>query len=673
MLKIYKIDASPVIDFAAEELKKYLRMMMPNDGEITIEYKPDAREGFRLGLMQTFGLDVSDAENTELDDILYMDTDGEGGIIAGDNARSVLLAVYEYLRQNGCRFLFPGVDGELIPVKKIEAVKYRFKPSMRYRGQVNESATSHRAMLETIDFGPKVGQNCYMIQFLIPGDYYNQYYRHNNNRHRTPEPLTEDQVLQYKRHCEVEIAKRGLQFHDAGHGFTIEPFGISSTIFDARDEAMYPKEAIDCMAMIGGKRGFFKPAFVSGDSGLGYPIYTNFCKSNPAARKKVVDYIIDYARRGSNVDYLHIWESDGASNQCECEACQKKSASDWYVQLLNEVDAEMTRLSMRTRIVFIGYADTIYAPEVERIHNPDRFTFMLAPISRSYTSTLPEPIENATVYPYCRNKPLGKKRKNLSDFLAYGRAWRKIFPGASFIFEYYFWTPQYRDPSSLALAKRIREDIFMYRDEGYEGILEDGSQRSYFPTGFPFYLYSRMLYDLSLTYEEIAEEYFSAAFGEGWRDFYSYLEAIEKAFDIRYLSGELSADEAIGAYYNPSLLKGFEGVEDICKKAEAAIKKHYDMPYRAQTVSVRLIEKHVTYCRMLAGVLACKCVGDDAAAKAALDTLWSTFDLLEYEMEANYDHSLCMAALNRIVKAPTDLSAKKKREEEEFATSEDLH
>jgi len=175
-----------------------------------------------------------------------------------------------------------------------------------------------------------------------------------------------------------------------------------------------------------------------------------------------------------------------------------------------------------------GYADTIYAPEIERIQNPARFTFMLAPISRSYTATLPVPIEDATVYPYNRNKPLGKKRKNLSDFLAYGRAWRKTFPGASFIFEYYFWTPQYRDPSSLALSKRIREDIFMYRDEGYEGILEDGSQRSYFPTGFPFYLYSRQLFDTSLSYEEIAEEYFSAAFGEDWKEFYAYLEKIKR-------------------------------------------------------------------------------------------------------------------------------------------------
>ena len=37
MYKIFKITSSPVVDFAAEELKKYLRMMMPRAGEIVIE------------------------------------------------------------------------------------------------------------------------------------------------------------------------------------------------------------------------------------------------------------------------------------------------------------------------------------------------------------------------------------------------------------------------------------------------------------------------------------------------------------------------------------------------------------------------------------------------------------------------------------------------------------
>ena len=111
MLTINKITSASPVDYAAEELKKYLRMMMPECGDIKVAYNPLAADGFRLGLMQDFGLDVSDAEEPELDDILYIDCDEKGGIIAGDNPRSVLLAVYEYLRQNGCRWLFPGVDG----------------------------------------------------------------------------------------------------------------------------------------------------------------------------------------------------------------------------------------------------------------------------------------------------------------------------------------------------------------------------------------------------------------------------------------------------------------------------------------------------------------------------------------------------------------------------------
>ena len=199
-MKINKITSHSTVDYAAEELKKYLRMMMPEGGDIKISYNPGATDGFRLGLMQDFGLDVSDAEFVELDDVIYIDCDSDGGIIAGDNPRAVLLAVYEYLRQNGCRFLYPGVDGEYIPMKKTVPVSLRYKPTMRYRGWCNEGAESQEAMLETIDFAPKIGMNVYMLEFRIPTYYYDSYYDHNlNTENRPPEHVTSSQVLQWKR------------------------------------------------------------------------------------------------------------------------------------------------------------------------------------------------------------------------------------------------------------------------------------------------------------------------------------------------------------------------------------------------------------------------------------------------------------------------------------------
>ena len=135
MYTIYKITSHPVVDFAAEELKKYLRMMMPYSNEITIRFAPDAIDGFRVGLMADFELDTSEAEDLELDDIIHIDTDAESGIIAGSNPRSVLLAVYRYLTLNGCRWLFPGIDGELIPIQNVFPTKYHKMADCRYRGQ----------------------------------------------------------------------------------------------------------------------------------------------------------------------------------------------------------------------------------------------------------------------------------------------------------------------------------------------------------------------------------------------------------------------------------------------------------------------------------------------------------------------------------------------------------
>ena len=239
MLIINKINTNSPIDYAAEELKKYLRMMMPECGDVQISYNPSATKGFRLGLMSDFGLDTSDVESEELDDVLYIDCDTEGGIISGSNPRSVLLSVYEYLRQNGCRWLLPGVDGELIPMQDIVPVKYRHKPSCRHRGHATEGCCAQHILLEVIDYLPKVGLNTFMIEFKIPRTYYSWYYTHlRNEANRPPEPVSDTQVLQWKRQLEHEIVKRGLQYHGIGHGFTVDPFGIDSAIgWSKTDEA----------------------------------------------------------------------------------------------------------------------------------------------------------------------------------------------------------------------------------------------------------------------------------------------------------------------------------------------------------------------------------------------------------------------------------------------------
>ena len=647
MLTINKITSASPVDYAAEELKKYLRMMMPECGDIKISYAPDAKDGFRLGLMQDFGLDVSDAEDPELDDILYINCDTEGGIIAGSNPRSVLLSVYEYLRQNGCRWLMPGVDGEYIPMQNIKPVEYRFKPSMRYRGWCNEGAEFQQSMMDSIDFAPKVGLNVFMLEFRIPVGYYRQCYNHNHNtENRKPEPVSNRQILQWKRQCETEIAKRGLQFHDIGHGWTADPFGIDSSArsADGDNDHIIPAESRKYVAMINGERKLYRNV----------PNWTNFCMSNPEAQKLFAKCVADYAENHSNEDYLHVWLADLHNNHCECEECQKMTPSDWYVILLNMVDEELTRRNLSTRIVFIVYVDTSWAPITEKLINQDRFTMLLAPISRSYTMTLPEWGVKAETVPYVRNKLT--LPKDLEEYFAYLADWKKMWHGSCMCYEYHFWWHQCMDVSGFELAKRINEDIKVYKEYGINGIIEDGSQRSFYPTGYHFYTYARTLFDSSLSCEEIAEDYFSHAFGKDWKKFIDYLTELGEAIDYYYLHEKRSADMKVSPFYNPEQAKKLDRVPEIIEIGRKLIEENYNSDYRVQTVSVRLLEKHANHAEILGAALAKKARGmDDEASE-----LYEKYRLLsgkdEVEIGTYFDHTLYMNHISRIFKTKSNLS-----------------
>ena len=136
MYKIFKYSLHPTVDFAAEELKKYLRMLMPRCGEITICSDERDGDGFVLALCSDIGIDLPETDDPELDDVVVINANERGGIIAGSNPRALLIAVYEYLRQNGCRWVHPGIDGEFSPVKDAPAVvNYRKKADMRVRAQ----------------------------------------------------------------------------------------------------------------------------------------------------------------------------------------------------------------------------------------------------------------------------------------------------------------------------------------------------------------------------------------------------------------------------------------------------------------------------------------------------------------------------------------------------------
>jgi len=639
MLTIKKMRADHVLDFAAEELKKYLRMMMPRCGEIDICYAPGATDGFRLGLLEDFGL-PSEAADPYLDDVVHIHTTTQGGILAGSNPRSVLFAVYRFLKLNGCRWLYPGVDGEHIPMQDIQPQQYHKMADHRFRGHCNEGAEFQNCMLETIDFYAKQELNVYMIEFDVPFYYYNDYYTHKmNTANRPAEPVPPEQTLQWKRQCEAEISKRGLQFHDMGHGWTADPFGLDSTDgWASHEDVVLSAEQQEYVALVKGKRGLHK----------GIALNTNLCMSNPKVRSIMAKSVVDYAKLNRNVSYLHVWLADGSRNHCECEECKKLNPSDYYLMIMNELDELLTAEKLDTRIVFICYMDTLWAPLEVTINNPQRFSMLYAPIHRSYCSSVdPENVPEPQAY--VRN---GWKSPPTADaHLALLQIWQKSWKGPTFGYEYHFWRHQYSDPSLLYIARRIYEDIRSLKPIGLDGYVEDGSQRSFFPNGLHMHIYAETLLDREADFDALVADYFSHIYGEDWRLVLGYMEKVMDAFDYAYLQGEKSATGAVGgfmannpanatAYFNPEMAANFAKVREIAANGRLLVESHKTHPTRPQAVSWRLLQLHTEYIEGLAAIMGQKCIGNDCVAAELFDAFVDKFGRHEFEIERYFDHML---------------------------------
>ena len=641
MLQINKLYSHSVVDYAAEELKKYLRMMMPEGGDIKIAYAPDAKGGFRLGVMEDFGLSLLEGEDAKLDDVIFIDTVADGGVIAGANPRAVLLAVYEFLRQNGCRWLFPGVDGEHIPMKEISPIKYRHTPTSRVRGDCIEGAPTQRILLDLIEFLPKVGMNTYMIQFRLPAQFYRRrYHRDANEMNFTPETLSDEQITKWNVQVECEVAKRGLILHAYGHGFTTDPFGIDSAIgWREVESSDYPREIFENYAELDGVRDFYRKK----------PLNTQLCMSNPAVRRKVAKYAADYALRHSNIDYLHVWLADGSKNHCECKECQKMRPSDYYVMMLNEMDEELTNVGSDMHIVFIVYVDTFWAPIKEKIKNPDRFSIMLAPITRDFSKGYDENENNVSIVDYDRNKltfPV-----TLEESIAYYNEWSRAFNGQSFVYEYHFWMPQHFDLSGQVLAQRVHDDIIAYKKLGFDGIVACGSQRSFFPNGLAFYTMARTLYDANLSAIEIKNDYYAAAYGNAAEKFDEALGDLSRALSFEYISTP-------AVMLRPERYATKDAAENIAKarvaraKLSEIVKEHYNSDRRVETVSVRILEVYDLYLKYVIDILDKKSQNDNESASRLVEECIVEIGKLEPCIEPYFDQSQAANALrNRILKA----------------------
>lgn len=525
-LILARIGRQDTICFAVNELEKYLRKIDPT---LFIEKRVYASCQPELKNVLWIGLDGSVAPS-DLDEI-RIDVENGSGILTGSSERAVLIAVYRFLHELGCYFLHPGETGEIIPSRTLQStdlcLKLQEKASYRHRSVCIEGAVSYEHVYNMIDWLPKVGMCGYFMQFHIPSTFFKRFYGDEHITHiNIPlAPVTDEDVAHLWESLEEEIVRRGLDYHATGHGWTCEPFGIHGTGWEPYQEEL-PEETKACLAMVNGKRELW------GNVALN----TNLCYSQQAVRDKMTDAIVAYSKQHPTVNYLHFWLADGTNNHCECNECRKKLPSDYYVILLNELDEKLTAAGLDTKIVCLIYVDLLWAPQSEKVKNPERFVLMFAPITRTYTSALADAdlSEPVTLAPYERNRLI--MPSSVAENIARLQHWQKEqLDGDSFDFDYHLMWDHYTDPGYYECAKVLHRDMANLDRIGLNGMVSCQVQRAALPTGLPMYAMAKALWNRNSRFEEVASEYFTAAFGKDAKAVEQYLSTLSRLFDPAYL------------------------------------------------------------------------------------------------------------------------------------------
>lgn len=590
---VLEVTKHPTVTFAAAELRRCL-------GELTGD-QVGKGDGIRVGLFSVFAeIDAPSVPDPAVDDAVYIDVRGTKGIVAGVNPRSVLLAVYRYLTELGCRWVRPGPDGEYVPrLESLPDVKISETPSYRHRGICIEGAVSEEHVRDIIDWSAKVGFNAYFTQFREAHTFFDAWYSHSNNPFLKGEHISVEEARAHTAAVVAEIKKRDMLYHAVGHGWTCEPFGMPGTGWSTYEEVL-PPEIVHYLAEVKGKRQLWNKT----------PLNTNLCYGNPKARRILVEEIARYAEAHPEIDILHFWLADDSNNNCECELCRDTRPSDFYVMMLNELAAVLKERRLPTRIVFLIYVDLLWPPEHEKIEDPDRFILMFAPICRNYSTSFADAEAPSEMQPFVRNKlPMPV---SVEGNLSYLRGWQRDFKGDSFDFDYHLMWHHNKDLGFTQIAQVLSKDIKSLADIGLNGFVSCQVQRAFFPTGLPMTVMGRTLWDRSLSLDAISADYFDAAYGPDGRLVRSYLEKITELFDTDYLKGE---KKAVGK----TAAKRLAGIPAFVDKFRPVIERNLNSDNRCWRQSWEYLRHHASICILLAKACEARANGDQNAAADAWD------------------------------------------------------
>lgn len=132
----------------------------------------------------------------------------------------------------------------------------------------------------------------------------------------------------------------------------------------------------------------------------------------------------------------------------------------------------------------------------------------------------------------------------------------------AFVYDYPLGRAHYGDPSYVGISRIIYKDLQFNRQLGLNGINSCQELRAGFPNALPNYVMARTSMDLSLSFEEIAAEYYEAAYGADGAALLPLMDELSSLFSTDYILNH-------GSRVNAALAAHMQQVPAVLARIEA--------------------------------------------------------------------------------------------------------
>ncbi len=345
---MYKIvyEQHTVYEFAAEELAKYYAKIT---GAILFRYKQMPKDGTPIVLGSPAFIQEMTGIQVPVEDLRYdgywVLSDDTKILVSGLEKRSVLYGVYRLLEDVGCKWMFPGPEGEVLP----QTANLVFRqgeildnPDFEVRASTDDTKKDEIAdsyAIETLEKFDWAGKNRLNTYFqgcnLFTGDVYLK-------------PL-----------LMRELNKRGFRWEVGGHStwsyVPRELFGEKPELFREVDGVRRPDG--------------------------------NFCASNPEAVQMVVDGVGNLIQLAPAIECFHLWFEDTfGGSWCQCEKCKHLTPAQQIMKVIQAVALAYPQL----HVDFILYHDSSDVSSITQ-QLPPNVSAYYAPRERCYAHRLSDP------------------------------------------------------------------------------------------------------------------------------------------------------------------------------------------------------------------------------------------------------------------------------------------